>query len=117
MITGFRKVVPRNSETLRELKIDLARGTITATDGSAFLSDQLGRPTAEGNYPNWRQVIPEVRSRLSRLTLGKDDIATLRGLKGDSIGFLHTAMPRPMPEGMFDPMPEVIATFEHTFRT
>ena len=22
-----------------------------------------------------------------------------------------TAMPRPMPEGMFDPMPEVIATF------
>jgi hypothetical protein len=23
-----------------------------------------------------------------------------------------TAMPRPMPEGMFDPMPEVIATFE-----
>ena len=23
-----------------------------------------------------------------------------------------TAMPRPMPEGMFDPMPEVVATFE-----
>ena len=23
-----------------------------------------------------------------------------------------TPMPRPMPEGMFDPMPEVIATFE-----
>lgn len=23
-----------------------------------------------------------------------------------------TAMPRPMPEGMLDPMPEVIATFE-----
>ncbi len=23
-----------------------------------------------------------------------------------------TKMPRPMPEGMFDPMPEVIATFE-----
>jgi hypothetical protein len=23
-----------------------------------------------------------------------------------------TAMPRPMPEGMFEPMPEVIATFE-----
>jgi hypothetical protein len=23
-----------------------------------------------------------------------------------------TAMPRPMPHGMFDPMPEVIATFE-----
>jgi len=23
-----------------------------------------------------------------------------------------TSMPRPMPEGMFDPMPEVIATFE-----
>ena len=23
-----------------------------------------------------------------------------------------TAMPRPMPDGMFDPMPEVIATFE-----
>ena len=23
-----------------------------------------------------------------------------------------TRMPRPMPEGMFDPMPEVIATFE-----
>ena len=23
-----------------------------------------------------------------------------------------TAMPRPMPQGMFDPMPEVIATFE-----
>ena len=23
-----------------------------------------------------------------------------------------TAMPRPMPRGMFDPMPEVIATFE-----
>jgi hypothetical protein len=23
-----------------------------------------------------------------------------------------TAMPRPMPEGMFDPMPEIIATFE-----
>jgi|GEM_PF-6185917 len=263
MITGFRKVVPRNSETLRELKIDLARGTITATDGSAFLSYQLGRPSAEGrsyllsfdglshfakglptsqeilleaeadlatlttvdrkcfaklmkpddpygtppsflgkdqsvtpddraailracscagtddsryllqgvyldnggsssqvigtdgrclyhellqsleiqkpfilptssllkwrgfgddwrlkvdhrkekpamiqltagpwrftvpavegNYPNWRQVIPEVRSRLSRLTLGKDDIATLRGLKGDSIGFLSNA--------------------------
>ncbi len=25
---------------------------------------------------------------------------------------LITKMPRPMPEGMFDPMPEVIATFE-----
>jgi hypothetical protein len=24
-----------------------------------------------------------------------------------------TPMPRPMPEGMFDPMPEVIATFEN----
>lgn len=23
-----------------------------------------------------------------------------------------TSMPRPMPQGMFDPMPEVIATFE-----
>ena len=23
-----------------------------------------------------------------------------------------TPMPRPMPEGMFDPMPEVVATFE-----
>ncbi len=23
-----------------------------------------------------------------------------------------TKMPRPMPEGMFDPMPEVVATFE-----
>ncbi|MEO8613767.1 MAG: hypothetical protein ABI600_01390 [Luteolibacter sp.] len=23
-----------------------------------------------------------------------------------------TTMPRPMPEGMFDPMPEVVATFE-----
>ena len=23
-----------------------------------------------------------------------------------------TRMPRPMPEGMFDPMPEVVATFE-----
>ena len=26
-----------------------------------------------------------------------------------------TAMPRPMPEGMFDPTPEVIATFEDGF--
>ena len=25
-----------------------------------------------------------------------------------------TPMPRPMPEGMFDPMPEVIATFENS---
>ena len=24
-----------------------------------------------------------------------------------------TSMPRPMPQGMFDPMPEVIATFEN----
>ena len=24
-----------------------------------------------------------------------------------------TPMPRPMPEGMFDPMPEVVATFEN----
>ena len=28
------------------------------------------------------------------------------------IGAVITAMPRPMPEGMFDPMPEVIVTFE-----
>jgi hypothetical protein len=45
-------------------------------------------PAIEGNYPNWRQVIPDVRTRLSRLTLGKDDVATLRGMKGESIGFL-----------------------------
>ena len=45
-------------------------------------------PALEGNYPNWRQVIPDVRTRLSRLTLGKDDIATLREMNGDSIGFL-----------------------------
>ncbi len=25
---------------------------------------------------------------------------------------LITPMPRPMPEGMFDPMPEIVATFE-----
>jgi hypothetical protein len=25
-----------------------------------------------------------------------------------------TPMPRPMPEGMFDPMPEVVATFENS---
>lgn len=45
-------------------------------------------PAINGNYPNWRQVIPDVRTRLSRLTLGKDDVATLRGMNGDSIGFL-----------------------------
>lgn len=28
------------------------------------------------------------------------------------INVLITPMPRPMPEGMFDPMPEVVATFE-----
>ena len=28
------------------------------------------------------------------------------------ISAIITAMPRPMPEGMFDPMPEVVATFE-----
>jgi hypothetical protein len=28
------------------------------------------------------------------------------------ISAIITPMPRPMPEGMFDPMPEVIATFE-----
>jgi hypothetical protein len=28
------------------------------------------------------------------------------------ISAIITAMPRPMPQGMFDPMPEVIATFE-----
>jgi hypothetical protein len=28
------------------------------------------------------------------------------------ISVIITAMPRPMPHGMFDPMPEVIATFE-----
>jgi hypothetical protein len=28
------------------------------------------------------------------------------------IDTIITPMPRPMPEGMFDPMPEVIATFE-----
>ena len=48
MITGFRKIVPRHSETLRDLKIDIAQGTITATDGSAFLSYQLGKATTNG---------------------------------------------------------------------
>jgi hypothetical protein len=28
------------------------------------------------------------------------------------INAIITPMPRPMPQGMFDPMPEVIATFE-----
>ena len=28
------------------------------------------------------------------------------------ISAIITEMPRPMPEGMFDPMPEVVATFE-----
>ncbi|BDS05402.1 hypothetical protein NT6N_04420 [Oceaniferula spumae] len=28
------------------------------------------------------------------------------------INAIITSMPRPMPQGMFDPMPEVIATFE-----
>ena len=28
------------------------------------------------------------------------------------INVIITKMPRPMPEGMFDPIPEVIATFE-----
>ena len=28
------------------------------------------------------------------------------------ISAIITPMPRPMPEGMFDPMPEVVATFE-----
>lgn len=45
-------------------------------------------PAIDGNYPNWRQVVPEARTRPTRLTLGKDDIATLREIKGDSIGFL-----------------------------
>ena len=47
-------------------------------------------PAIDGNYPNWRQVLPDLRSRPSRLTLGKDDIAILRKMKGDSIGFLST---------------------------
>ena len=28
------------------------------------------------------------------------------------IAAVTTPMPRPMPEGMFDPMPEIVATFE-----
>ncbi|MDB4759258.1 DNA polymerase III subunit beta [Akkermansiaceae bacterium] len=48
MITGFRKIVPRQSETLRDVKVDFAQGTITATDGSAFLSYQLGKATPDG---------------------------------------------------------------------
>ncbi len=28
------------------------------------------------------------------------------------INAIITPMPRPMPEGMFDPMPEIVATFE-----
>ncbi len=48
MITGFRKVVPRHSETLRDVKVDFGQGTITATDGSAFLSYQLGKGMPNG---------------------------------------------------------------------
>jgi hypothetical protein len=48
IITGLRKIVPRRSDTLRDLKLDLDRGTLTGTDGSAYLSYQLGRPTPGG---------------------------------------------------------------------
>lgn len=48
MITGFRKIIPRKNDDLRRLKVDLARGAVTATDGSSFLSYQLGKPISKG---------------------------------------------------------------------
>lgn len=48
MLTGFRKVIPRHGDELRRLRVDLARGTVTATNGSGFLSYQLGEPFSKG---------------------------------------------------------------------
>jgi hypothetical protein len=48
MVTGFRKIIPRHGDDLRRVRIDLKRGTITATDGSSYLSYQLGKPVPKG---------------------------------------------------------------------
>jgi hypothetical protein len=42
-------------------------------------------PAIEGNFPNWRQVLPDERKLPCRLQLGEEDIATLRTLTGNSI--------------------------------
>jgi len=41
IVTGFRKIVPRQPENARVLKLDLAAAKIIATDGVSFLSYQL----------------------------------------------------------------------------
>jgi hypothetical protein len=48
LVVGFRKIIPRQGDDLRRLRIDLASGTVTATDGSRFLSHQLGKPSPGG---------------------------------------------------------------------
>ena len=48
IVTGFRKIVPRNDECFRQVKIDLASGLMTVTDGRAFLSHQLNLHDQQG---------------------------------------------------------------------
>ena len=42
----------------------------------------------DGNYPNWRQVLPDLKGRTSTISFGKCDLETLGKLKGDTVGFL-----------------------------
>ena len=82
MITGFRKVVPRQSETFRDLKVDFAQGTITATDGSAFLSYQLGKASPNGrtyllSFDGLIHFAKGLPARQEILIEAQDGIATL----------------------------------------
>lgn len=82
MITGFRKIVPRHSKTLRDIKVDFAQGTLTATDGNAFLSYQLGKPMKNGrsyllSFDGLIHFTKGLPTRQEVLIEAQADIATL----------------------------------------
>lgn len=48
----------------------------------------LTTPAIEGNYPNWRQILPDRQQLKSKFTLGSNDLPILKGLTGESIGLV-----------------------------